>query len=244
MVVGILVAVALAAGLVWGAVWLLVAFVSWVAGLLGAAGTGLWHLLQAADRAVTPDLIRLGGYLSGPVHAWLERHAGQLPFSVKSMFGGWWALGLFVWWRARRKRGAGVLAFGVWAGATLAVMWAGAEPEARTATLAVAALVASLLVLPLLPYGLFSSHVTVEAPKAPAAKPAVEAGPVVPAPRPAWLAEAVRVVAAVPGGLAPEAVAVRLGRSRDEAVVRAVLRGAAERGELAHREVYVHPDHT
>ncbi|MFJ7280992.1 hypothetical protein [Kitasatospora sp. NPDC098663] len=47
-----------------------------------------------------------------------------------------------------------------------------------------------------------------------------------------------------PEGLDAETVAARLGRTRDLAVVRAVLRGAVERGEVAHREVFVHPDHT
>ncbi|MEU9617242.1 hypothetical protein AB0D56_37880, partial [Streptomyces sp. NPDC048209] len=182
---------AVAAGLVWGAVWLLITLIVGAAHLIAAAGVGLWHGLQAVDHAVSTsqawhDLVRLGGYLSGPVHAWLERHADVLPFSVRGLFAGWWLLGLFVWWRARRNRGLGVLAFAAWAGTSAVVMWAGAEPEARTATLVMAGLVAAPLTLPLLPRGLFSAHVTVEAPKtdAPKAEPAAEAGPAIPAPRP------------------------------------------------------------
>ncbi|MCD0482041.1 hypothetical protein LO771_06325 [Streptacidiphilus sp. ASG 303] len=65
---------------------------------------------------------------------------------------------------------------------------------------------------------------------------------------PDWLPEAVALIAAAgPAGMKPSAVADAVGRDRK--TVRAALRAAADRGELAYRDngphsVYVHPDHT
>ncbi|MGW8351059.1 hypothetical protein [Streptomyces wedmorensis] len=64
---------------------------------------------------------------------------------------------------------------------------------------------------------------------------------------PDWLATAIAAIqAAGPDGMKPSAVADTVGRSRH--AVRAVLKAAAERGELVYRDrgphsVYVHPDH-
>ncbi|MFF0429644.1 hypothetical protein ACFYUJ_35370 [Streptomyces sp. NPDC004520] len=64
---------------------------------------------------------------------------------------------------------------------------------------------------------------------------------------PDWLPTAIAAIqAAGPDGMKPSAVADTVGRSRH--AVRAVLKAAAERGELVYRDrgphsVYVHPDH-
>ncbi|MCX4984542.1 hypothetical protein [Streptomyces sp. NBC_00572] len=64
---------------------------------------------------------------------------------------------------------------------------------------------------------------------------------------PDWLPAAIEAIkAAGPDGMKPSAVADTVGRSRHG--VRAVLKAAAERGELVYRDrgphsVYVHPDH-
>ncbi|MGW6895695.1 hypothetical protein ACWGF2_03350, partial [Streptomyces sp. NPDC054919] len=64
---------------------------------------------------------------------------------------------------------------------------------------------------------------------------------------PAWLTDAIAAIkTAGPTGMKPSAVADLVRRSRQ--AVRAVLKAAAERGELVYRDngphsVYVHPDH-
>ncbi len=248
MGVALLGALGLAVALAWGVVWLVVTLISGLLSLLAAIGVGLFHgaLHLAHSVSTSPAwhaLLRLAGFLAAPVHVWLERHAGQLPFAPDALFTAWWIIGALLWWRAERNRNFGpAIAFGLWAATSTAVIWAGSAPEARTATLAVAGIVGAVLSLRLLPRGLFTAHVTVQEPARVAAKPEPEVD--LPAPRPAWLAEAVRTLAQAPDGMAAEDVAARLGRSRDVAVVRAALRGAAERGHLAHREVFVHPDHT